>query len=109
LPKPSVGVPGFLERAPELGARVVQRLVDRATRRSETFREHVGRDFLHGHALKNEPLSLGELLVDRATKRRNQLPLLDGLKRRRRRVGEPIPNRFVDLDLAAPPCEAAKT
>jgi hypothetical protein len=56
----------------------------------------------------NEPLSLGELLVDRAPKRRKQLPLLDDLQRGRRRVGAPIPNRFVDLDLAAPPCEAAK-
>ena len=70
LPRPCVRIP---QRAPELRARVVQRLVDRAARRSEAFREHVGGDFVHGHALKDEPLSLGESLVDRAPKRREQL------------------------------------
>src|SRR5438094_8336188 len=97
------------QRAPELRARVVQRLVDRASRRSETLGEHVDRDVFHRYALKDQALTFGEMLVDRTVERGDQLIVLETLERRRRVVRQPIPDRLVELHLPLTPRVTAQT
>jgi len=81
----------------------VKRLVDGASRRSEPLREDVYRHIIHCHALKDEPLSLGEMVVNGAVKRNDQLIVLQALKDWRRGIWQSIPDRGVELHFPLAP------
>jgi len=93
----------FDQRPPELCARVVKRLVDGAPRSSDALRENVYRYIIHCHALKDEPLSLGEMVFNGAVKGNDQLIVLQALKDWRRGIWQSIPDRVVELDFPLAP------
>jgi len=87
----------------ELRACIVKGLVDRPTRRAESFREHVDGNIVHGHTLKDESLTRREVRVDGAVERSDQLVVLEPLECLRGLIGEPIPDRLVELNPSLAP------
>ena len=89
---------GLDQRSPKLRARVVQCLINRAARTVESLSENIDRNVIHRHALKDQSLSLGQLLIHGLAQRCHHLVVLEALQDWRRGVGKPIPYQVVELD-----------
>ena len=96
------------EPPPQLAARVVQRLVERAARRREPLGEHVDRDAVERERDEHAALMRRQALLDRLLQGLQELALLGRLVRSERAAREERPGLRLERHLPSLPGPAAQ-